>query len=157
MSATVNFLIEATVLDRGFSQKDILNCVLISCIDSKNIGVVSLEFSREAKESLKRKRPMSNTSKAAKQIPGRKDVQSALKDINLMPEMGNDLACSLCTYVATQKGNLKVHYKLKHLGGADLSMNCNLCQKVCTTKSNLKSHLISKHSLTREDASKLLS
>ena len=135
-----------------------MQCALVNYADNSQIGFVSIDFSQETKKPLKRKLEAAVVpAKSPKQVPGRKDVQSALKDLNLIPEIGNELGCSLCSYVATQRGNLKVHYKLKHLGGADLQMNCNLCQKVCTTKSNLKSHMISKHGLSREDATKLLS
>ena len=87
-----------------------------------------------------------------------KDVSKIFKDLNLVPKMtspSDDLQCALCSYRATQKSHLKTHYKLKHLGGADLAMNCNICEKKCSTKSNLKTHLIRVHKLSREDASKL--
>ena len=59
----------------------------------------------------------------AQSVPsGRKDVHAALKDLNLMPQIGPDLGCSLCPYVATQKSHLKTHYKLKHLG-SDVVLN----------------------------------
>ena len=87
---------------------------------------------------------------------GRKDIHSALKDLDLLPQMGSDLGCSMCPYVATKKSHLKRHYKLKHLGGADLAVNCSICSKKCSTKSNLVAHIVAVHKLTRQDALKLV-
>ena len=92
-------------------------------------------------------------NKAAK-----KDVTQVFKDLNLLPALNSefdDLQCTLCTYKATMKGNLRTHYKLKHLNGADLSKECNMCQRRCTTKSNLKKHMVVVHKQSREDAIKL--
>ena len=101
----------------------------------------------------------SKTSKTAPQTTNaQNNVTKALTDLDLMPSIeSNNLQCTLCSYKATLKSNLKTHYKLKHLGGADLSMCCSLCQKRCTTKGNLKSHLINLHKLSKEDAIKLTS
>ena len=89
--------------------------------------------------------------------PVKKDVTQVFKDLNLLPSINtsDDLQCTLCTYKATQKGHLKTHYKLKHLGGADLVMHCSMCHKRCSTKSNLKAHLVSTHKMSKEDAIKL--
>ena len=87
----------------------------------------------------------------------KKDISAVFKDLNLVPNLPNDLQCAVCPYKATQKSNLKTHYKLKHLGGADLTVLCRLCQKKCTTKGNLKSHLLRAHNLSKEDAASFLS
>ena len=87
----------------------------------------------------------------------KKDVSQIFKDLNIVPDMGSDLQCALCPYKATQKGSLKIHYKLKHLGGADLTAVCSMCQKKCAMKSSLKRHLIQVHKLSSTDADKLLS
>ena len=87
-----------------------------------------------------------------------KDVGKIFKDLNLVPSVASpsdDLQCALCTHRASHKNNLKTHYKLKHLGGADLAMSCSICQKKCTTKSNLEKHMIVVHKLSREDAIRL--
>ena len=86
----------------------------------------------------------------------KKDIGTILKDMNILPETPNDLQCALCPYKATQKGNLKTHYKLKHLGGADLTMLCRLCQKKCSTKGSLKKHLLTVHNLSKEDSETFL-
>ena len=82
----------------------------------------------------------------------RKDVQTALKDLNLMPDIGADLACAMCPYIATQKGSLKIHYKLKHLGGADLIMTCQICQTKLKTRSYMKKHYMKVHKLLENAA-----
>lgn len=88
----------------------------------------------------------------------KRDLNQVFKSLSLMPDIGrDDLQCALCSYKANQKHNLRTHYKLKHLGGADLSMLCSICQKRCKTKSNLRSHLVNFHKLSREDAIKLTS
>ena len=82
---------------------------------------------------------------------------SSFNPIELMPKLSDvDKRCPTCSHVASSKTNLKVHYKLVHLGGADLAVNCSLCQTRCTTKGNLKIHLMGKHKLSKENASKLL-
>ena len=87
----------------------------------------------------------------------RKDVHTALKDLNLMPNIGtSDLACSMCPYVATQKSNLKIHYKLKHLGGADVIFDCSICSAKIKTKSNLKTHYRGKHKLGEDAVQRLM-
>ena len=85
------------------------------------------------------------------------DVGSALKSLNLVPAISNDLQCTLCPYKATQKGHLKTHYQLKHLGGGGLAVLCSVCQQKFATKSSCKKHMITVHQLSSQDASKLLS
>ncbi len=51
------------------------------------------------------------------------DVTQVLKDLNILREMWSDLQCRLCPYKAIQRGN---HYKLMHLGGADLTKTLSL-------------------------------
>ena len=155
--ADVHFSIDASAFQFSV-ENEVLTCLLTSCNDLSTIGFVTITYSKKVRQPLKRKQSMAIVSgKSPKQVAGRKDVQSALEDLNLMPQIGNDLGCSLCSYVATRRDHLKTHYKLKHLGGAGMSISCNLCQKVCSTKSNLKSHMMSKHGLTREDSTKLIS
>ena len=84
------------------------------------------------------------------------DVGSALKSLNLVPVISNDLQCTLCPYKATQKSNLKTHYQLKHLGGGGLAVLCSVCQQKFATKSSCKKHMITVHQLSSQDASKLL-
>ena len=88
--------------------------------------------------------------------PVKKDVGVIFKDLNLIPEIPDDLQCALCVYKATQKGNLKTHYKLKHLGGGGLTCKCAICSQKFSTKGNLKKHLIRCHNLTNEKAASLL-
>ena len=85
------------------------------------------------------------------------DVGSTLKSLNLVPVISNDLQCTLCPYKATQKGHLKTHYQLKHLGGGGLAVLCSICHQKFVTKSSCKKHMINVHQLSSEDASKLLS
>ena len=83
-----------------------------------------------------------------------KDGGEILKDLNLVPSVtssADEIQCALYSYRATRKTHVKTHYKLKHLGGADLCKNCSICWKKCTTKSNLKAHLVGAHKLTRMD------
>ena len=110
-------------------------------------------------EELQKHPPKSKRSSIIQQplsVP-RKDVHTALKDLNLMPQMGSDLACSMCPYIATQKGNLKVHYKLKHLGGADLIMTCQICGIQVKTKSYMKKHYMAVHNLSEPAAQNIVS
>ena len=89
-----------------------------------------------------------------------KDVGQVFKDLNLVPNVSagdDELQCALCSYRAGYKSHLKTHYKLKHLGGADLTVSCSICKKRCTTKSNLRSHIVSFHKMSRDDAVKLTS
>ena len=79
---------------------------------------------------------------------GRKDIHSALKDLDLLPQIGSDLGCSMCPYIAKQKSHLKTHYKLKHLGGADLIMTCQICSTQVKTKSYMKKHYMKVHNLS---------
>ena len=85
-----------------------------------------------------------------------KDVGQVFKDLNLFPEIPNDLQCALCPYRATMKGNLKTHYKLKHLGGGGLAMNCTICEQKFATKGNLKRHMTKVHNLSGDNVDKLL-
>ncbi len=76
-------------------------------------------------------------------------LQKDLSDFNLIADISkSDLSCKMCPYVATQRGHLKVHYKLKHLGGADLVMKCQICGVSVKTKSYIKKHYMNKHNLT---------
>ena len=145
------------------STEIILDCDIFAKTSGTFIGSPTVqEKERNDKVVLKRVTPPTVTRnlvcKVAKQqnlVMPKKEVSQVFKELNIVPDVGSDLQCALCAYVATQKGHLKTHYKLKHLGGADLTMICSMCQKKCTTKSNLKAHLIGVHKMTREDAVKL--
>ena len=126
------------------------------------IGDVVLE-QIEADEKRHRKTDSSkypqNSSSRNKMVkpPVQKSRLASSEDIfSLFPDLDKGLRCGLCPYKATQRGNLKTHYKLKHLGGADLKVQCSLCQQVFSTKGNLKKHLINLHNLPLSDATKLL-
>ena len=84
------------------------------------------------------------------------DVGSVLKKLNILPEVPDDLQCTLCPYKATAKNSLKTHYKLKHLGGGGLAVDCPICKQRFSLKKNTKRHMISAHQLSSEHASKLL-
>ena len=86
----------------------------------------------------------------------KKDVGQIFQELKIIPDVGSDLQCALCPYKATQKPHLKTHYKLKHLGGADLIMNCQICKRSIKTKSALKKHIIQVHGLDEEAARKLI-
>ena len=103
-------------------------------------------------EVLKKKFTVESTEQVI-----RKDVHTALKDLNLMPQISSDLACSMCPYISKRKGDLKVHYKLKHLGGADLIMTCQICSIQVKTKSYMKKHYIKVHNLTESAAQNMTS
>ena len=106
--------------------------------------------------SAPKSRKMAAPLIAQNPVPNR-DVGSIFKDLNLMPEIPDDLQCALCCYKATQKGHLKTHYQLKHLGGAGISATCSMCQQKFATRSSLKRHMMSTHKLTSEQAGKLMS
>ena len=105
--------------------------------------------------------PKAKSSKAdsgPQNVPaGRKDIHSALKDLDLLPQIGPDLGCSMCPYVATKKSHLKTHYKLKHLGGADLIMTCQICSTQVKTKSYMKKHYMKVHNLSEVAAQNMTS
>ena len=127
----------------------------LNFIDQNNNSLKRSNFELESSQNGP---AMKRAAQKLTQSPMKKDVTQVFKDLNLFPALNSvsdDLQCTLCSYNATMKTNLKTHYKLKHLNGADLSRDCNLCQKRCTTKSNLKAHLISVHKMTRDDAIKL--
>ena len=71
---------------------------------------------------------------------------------SLVPHLPSDLECSKCDYVTTNKGSLIVHYKLRHLGGADLIMTCQICHKQVKTRSYMLKHYRKIHNLTNEAA-----
>ena len=88
---------------------------------------------------------------------GKKDIHTALEDLDLLPQLGSDLGCSMCPYIATKKSHLKTHYKLKHLGGADLIMTCQICSTKVKTKSYMKKHYMTVHNLTDTAAQNMAS
>ena len=148
-----------------------LRCRIIEEETSCIVGLenVNTEMSNSPSQeipSLKRKSsPHDQTTYKGKQkkfeadLPQkivRKDVHTALKDLNLMPQIGSDLACSMCPYISKRKGDLKVHYKLKHLGGADLIFDCAICSMKIKTKPSLKTHYKRVHSLADDAAKKLM-
>ena len=88
-------------------------------------------------------------------IGQRKDIQTALTDLNLLPEFDfADRACSMCSYVAKAKGSLRIHYQLKHFGGAGLIQDCKLCPAKVKTKGGIKKHYMRKHDLPEHTAIK---
>ena len=172
--AELEFHIDETLFENTFSnassmkfyliQEDSWSVVGLCCFysqkDSDNLADLSLAgplqktgiYSGET-GVRKRSRVRQNFTQPNKIV--RNDIESSLKDLNLLPQIGSNLACAMCPYVATVRSSLKTHYKLKHLGGADLAVNCSICSKRCTTKGNLVAHIIAVHKLTREDAHKL--
>ena len=90
-------------------------------------------------------------------VAKQQNVETFMKNLNIIPEISDDMQCAMCSYKATRKANLKVHVQLKHLGGIGVSVNCSICQQKVATKSNLKRHLISAHKLPSDQATKLIS
>ena len=87
----------------------------------------------------------------------RHNIHQIFKEMNILPELPNGLQCALCPYKATQKGNLKVHYQMKHLGGVGISEMCTICKQTCANRSSLKRHMMKTHNLTSEQSAKLMS
>ena len=156
-----------------FSMELLLNkrepsfCTIFDSQSLTNMGILLIEKNVSHveplfKSSLKRK--VANVSVASpafndqhqSKVP-KKDVGQIFKEMKLVPEMGSDLQCSLCPFLASHKSSLKTHYKLKHLGGADLAMNCSMCEQRFVTKGSLKRHLVNIHKLSSTDAQKILS
>ena len=63
--------------------------------------------------------------------------------------------CPNCSYVATDKSSLKVHYRLKHMGGAGLIEICKICHLRIKTKGGMKKHYINVHHLSEANAKQL--
>ncbi len=86
------------------------------------------------------------------------DLHKDLTDFNLISDFSNSsLCCKMCDYVATRRFNLKTHYKLKHLGGADLVMQCQICDVSVKTKGTMKKHYMKKHNLKEMAAENMCS
>ena len=134
----------------------------LECRKSK-LDVKSMNPVTGLKRSLlSTKSPPKAKSSKADSVPqnvpaGRKDFHSALKDLDLLPQIGSDLGCSMCPYVATKKSHLKTHYKLKHLGGADLIMTCQICSTQIKTRSSMKKHYMKMHNLSNVAAQNMTS
>ena len=111
---------------------------------------------RSVQQASKRKFYFSDNNTICAKQPKR-DVGKVFEELNLIPDVGSDLQCMMCSYKATQKPHLKTHYKLKHLGGADLIIDCPICKKSIKTKSNLKKHLMKIHDLDDAAATKMIS
>ena len=159
------------------SPRQTLRCRILEEETSSLVGLFLFEStcaetydlpSQQELTNLKRRRFSSNEGKTCKVKQQkfdadsslkivRKDVHTALKDLNLMPQIGSDLACSMCPYISKRKGDLKVHYKLKHLGGADLIMTCQICSIQVKTKSYMKKHYMKVHNLTDTAAQNMAS
>ena len=106
--------------------------------------------------------PINGNAKSAKKFSTsvmavQKDVGSFMKDLNIIPDIPNDLQCVMCPYKATMKANLKRHVQLKHLGGVGISATCTMCEQKFATRGSLKRHMMSAHNLNSEQASKLMS
>merc|ERR1712226_417795 len=103
---------------------------------------------------------IAKTSRPLKAVPSHvvpgKNVGEILQNLNILPEIPNDLQCALCPYKATAKSSLKTHYQLKHLGGVGLSVSCTICQQSFSMKKSAKRHMMSVHSLSSENVDKLL-
>ena len=152
--AANNFL-ECYLLDKErLSDVGLLTCRHLSKPENTEFKNLKRKIEELQKHPSKSKR--SSIIQHPLSVP-RKDVHTALNDLNLMPQMGSDLACSMCPYIATQKGNLKVHYKLKHLGGADLIMTCKICGLQMKTKGVLKRHYMNVHCLSDCTAQNMMS
>ena len=113
--------------------------------------LVTAQSRIDKKRQNVKQKPLHSSSRSQK--PGSLNGEDML---SLFPELDKGLNCGLCSYRATQRGNLKTHYKLKHLGGADLKATCTICQQQFSTKGNLKQHLVKKHNLPHYDTTKLL-
>ncbi len=104
----------------------------------------------EPSSKISKSQPPSSSSASGKSLNA---FANDLETLNLIPEMSNsDLSCKVCSYVATKKSNLKVHYQLKHLGGAGLIMKCQICGTTVKTKAYIKKHYMSVHNLTESAA-----
>ena len=139
-----------SIVDKNSSTAGILKCNLVSEPEETKT------LKRKSEELPGTPHAKKNSTSQHQSVP-RKDVHTALKDLNLMPQFGNDLACSMCPYIATRKDNLKTHYKLKHLGGADLVMTCQICSIQVKTKSYMKKHYMKVHNLTDSAAQNMAS
>ena len=158
---SVSFCLYFEKVSKLFTKIPTMICNLFEDTElSSFVGTLELQNCQlDAKKNsggLKRKKEIACLGGSSYAKTVKKDVGQIFEDLNIVPDMGSGLQCALCPYVASQKGNLKTHYKLKHLGGADLAVNCSMCQKRCTTKGNLKRHLMQVHSMSVNDAAKLI-
>ena len=139
---------------------DKTNFLAAGIITCTHVTEPTPKLAKSFKRKINESENYSSSKKLAVSAPqsvARKDAHTALKALNLMPEIGSDLACASCSYIATQKGNLKTHYKLKHLGGADLLITCQLCSIQIKTKQNIKKHYIRVHCLSEAAAQSMAS
>ena len=163
----LDFSIDLLCLDEVFFMSDEITCSFVDVVSGTGIGNVFIRKSlsvedNQAKEKIVRKIKrkhtdvsQTRTTKANPVVPvKRKDIETALTDLNLIPEIDySETACSMCPYVATARGSLKIHYKLKHFGGAGLIETCEICNTQVKTKGGMKKHYIKVHHLS-EDAAK---
>ena len=107
---------------------------------------------------MEESKPYQTSNKSMKKhtFTQNRDVGSVLKKLNILPEVPDDLQCTLCPYKATAKNSLKTHYKLKHLGGGGLSVACAICEQTFSMKKSAKRHMIAVHKLSSDKAEKLL-
>ena len=131
--------------------------LILGCLRFTRIRQSShLETSKLANcQSFKRK-PSTRLNVSSPKVPKR-DVSQIFQDLNIVPQLSSDLQCAMCAYIATTKSSLRVHYKLKHLGGADLIETCPLCKKSIKMRKALKKHLINVHKLDENAAQKMIS
>ena len=162
----IHFSLDLHQLEFALQTSQIVTCSLVDLMSFQNLGELyvmddfEINDSRSVKTNLKRKGEAdSNLSqtmklkKTANQSVVRMDVQSQLEDLNLLQDIGpNDKACAMCSYVASAKSSLKVHYQLKHLGGLGLIETCQVCGVQVKTKSYMKKHYMKIHNLSETAA-----
>ena len=149
--------IDATVFSEAWNHDSLL-CEILESYSKQTFGRLQVMRSQvENSKSVRSFKRKQNTTFAQPPKAPKKDVSQIFEDLNIVPQLSSDLQCAMCSYRATTKASLKVHYKLKHLGGADLVETCHICKKSIKMKKALKRHLMNVHKLDEPAAQKMIS
>ena len=86
------------------------NSLTAGTLKCQSVLETTVHAARNLKRKIEETKNVLKTKRTAVPQPQpviTKDVHTALKDLDLLPQIGNDLACSMCAYTASRKFNLK--------------------------------------------------